>query len=158
MLPEVVEKFGWSNRRTPEQIAKRSNACRRLPVNQNADGSAAHSSEPLALDRFAIGKLSFFCSGPGLPRIAKYSGAAGSAAKKAARRSKWAASRAGHQSRKLARHLLRQDGWKLQIVKRRQRAFRRSGYRPHLDCGTQLRLAWPQSAIEQGLRVLRAEL
>jgi hypothetical protein len=106
-----------SNCRTPEQIAKRSNACRRLPVNQNADGSAAHSREPLALDRFAIGKLSFFCSGPGLPRIAKYSGAAGSAAKKAA-------SRAGHQSRKLPRHLLRQDGWKLQIVKRRQRAFR----------------------------------
>jgi hypothetical protein len=31
---------------------------------------------------------------------------------------------AGHQSRKLAHHLLRQDGWKLQIVKRRQRAFR----------------------------------
>src|ERR1700730_15307631 len=53
MLPEVVEKFGWSNCRTPEQIAKRSNACRRLPVNQNADGSAAHSREPLALDRFA---------------------------------------------------------------------------------------------------------
>src|SRR5712675_698381 len=34
---------------------------------------------------------------------------------------------AGHQSRKLARHLLRQDGWKLQIVKRRQRAFRITG-------------------------------
>src|ERR1700731_4903474 len=30
---------------------------------------------------------------------------------------------AGHQSRKLARHLLCQDGWELQIVKRRQRAF-----------------------------------
>ena len=63
---------------------------------------------------------------------------------------------AGHQSRKLARHLLRQDGWKLQIVKRRQRTFKIT--RPHLDCGAQLRLAWPQSAIEQGLRVLRAEL
>ena len=34
---------------------------------------------------------------------------------------------AGHQSRKLARDLLRQDGWKLQIVKRRQRAFRITG-------------------------------
>jgi putative transposase len=33
---------------------------------------------------------------------------------------------AGHQSRKLARHL-RQDGWKLQIVKRRQRAFKITG-------------------------------
>jgi hypothetical protein len=34
---------------------------------------------------------------------------------------------AGHQSRKLARHLLRQDGWKLQIVKRWQRAFNITG-------------------------------
>ena len=34
---------------------------------------------------------------------------------------------AGDQSRKLARHLLRQDGWKLQIVKRRQRAFKITG-------------------------------
>jgi hypothetical protein len=34
---------------------------------------------------------------------------------------------AGHQSRKLARHLLRQDGWKLQIVKRWQRAFKITG-------------------------------
>ena len=34
---------------------------------------------------------------------------------------------AGHQSRKLADHLLRQDGWKLQIVKRRQRAFKITG-------------------------------
>jgi putative transposase len=34
---------------------------------------------------------------------------------------------AGHQSRKLAHHLLRQDGWKLQIVKRRQRAFKITG-------------------------------
>jgi hypothetical protein len=28
----------------------------------------------------------------------------------------------------------------------------------HMDCGAQLRLAWPQSAIEQRLRVQRAEL
>ena len=34
---------------------------------------------------------------------------------------------AGHQSRKLARHLLCQDGWKLQIVKRRHRAFKITG-------------------------------
>jgi putative transposase len=34
---------------------------------------------------------------------------------------------AGHESRKLARDLMRQDGWKLQIVKRRQRAFKITG-------------------------------
>ena len=34
---------------------------------------------------------------------------------------------AGHESRKLASELLRQDGWKLQIVKRRQRAFKITG-------------------------------
>jgi len=34
---------------------------------------------------------------------------------------------AGHESRKLARQLLRDDGWKLQIVKRRQRAFKITG-------------------------------
>ena len=34
---------------------------------------------------------------------------------------------AGHQSRKLARHLLQQDRWKLQIFKRRQRAFKITG-------------------------------
>ena len=34
---------------------------------------------------------------------------------------------AGHESRKLARELLRQNGWKLQIVKRRQRAFKITG-------------------------------
>ena len=34
---------------------------------------------------------------------------------------------AGHQSAELAHHLLRQDGWKLQIVKRRQRAFKITG-------------------------------
>jgi putative transposase len=33
---------------------------------------------------------------------------------------------AGHQSAERAHHLLRQDGWKLQIVKRRQRAFKSS--------------------------------
>src|ERR1700688_1537356 len=34
---------------------------------------------------------------------------------------------AGHQSRKLAAHLWPQEGWKLQIVKRRQRAFKITG-------------------------------
>jgi putative transposase len=34
---------------------------------------------------------------------------------------------AGHESRRLARDLMRQDGWKLQIVKRRQRAFKITG-------------------------------
>jgi putative transposase len=34
---------------------------------------------------------------------------------------------AGHESRKLARELLRNEGWKLQIVKRRERAFKITG-------------------------------
>ena len=34
---------------------------------------------------------------------------------------------AGRESRKLARYLMKQDGWKLQIVKRRQRAFKITG-------------------------------
>ena len=34
---------------------------------------------------------------------------------------------AGHESRRLARDLMRQDGWKLQIMKRRQRAFKITG-------------------------------
>src|SRR5215472_13645935 len=34
---------------------------------------------------------------------------------------------AGHESRKLARELLRDNGWKLQIVKRRERAFKITG-------------------------------
>ena len=56
----------------------------------------------------------------------------------------------------LAHRLLRQDGWKLQIVKRRQRSFKITG----LTWIVERSFAWlgPQSAIEQGLRVLRAEL
>ena len=63
---------------------------------------------------------------------------------------------AGHQSRKLARHLLCQDGWKLQIVKRRQRAFKITG----LTWIVERSFAWlgRNRAIEQGLRVQRAEL
>ncbi len=34
---------------------------------------------------------------------------------------------AGHESRKLARQLMRRDGWKLVIVKRGQRAFKITG-------------------------------
>ena len=34
---------------------------------------------------------------------------------------------AGHESRKLARQLMRENGWKLQIVKRKQRAFKVAG-------------------------------
>jgi transposase len=34
---------------------------------------------------------------------------------------------AGHQSRKLARQLMQQDGWKLVIVKRGPRAFKITG-------------------------------
>ena len=34
---------------------------------------------------------------------------------------------AGHESRKLARQLMRDNGWKLQIVKRKQRAFKVAG-------------------------------
>jgi transposase len=34
---------------------------------------------------------------------------------------------AGHESRKLARQLLRDEGWELRIVKRKQRAFQITG-------------------------------
>jgi len=34
---------------------------------------------------------------------------------------------AGHESQRLARELMRQDGWRLQIVKRGQRAFKITG-------------------------------
>jgi transposase len=34
---------------------------------------------------------------------------------------------AGHERNKLARELFRENGWKLQIVKRRERAFRITG-------------------------------
>jgi len=34
---------------------------------------------------------------------------------------------AGHESRKLSRQLMEQDGWNLQVVKRRQRAFKITG-------------------------------
>jgi hypothetical protein len=56
---------------------------------------------------------------------------------------------AGHESRKLARQLLREDGWKLQIVKGRQRAFKITG----LTWIVQRSFAWLQSSVQQGLRV-----
>src|SRR5215213_9875653 len=34
---------------------------------------------------------------------------------------------AGHESRKLTKQLMRHEGWKLQIVKRKQRAFKVTG-------------------------------
>ena len=63
---------------------------------------------------------------------------------------------AGHQSAELAHHLLRQDGWKLQIVKRRQRAFKITG----LTWIVERSFAWlgRNRTIEQGLRAQRAEL
>jgi TnpA family transposase len=51
----------------------------------------------------------------------------------------WVIADAGHESRKLARELWREDNWKLQIVKRRQRAFKIR--RAYLDCGAHLRMA-----------------
>jgi hypothetical protein len=50
---------------------------------------------------------------------------------------------AGHESRKLARELLRDNGWKLQIVKRRR--------------GEDFCVAWAQSAPKQRLRVCGAD-
>src|SRR5208337_4666690 len=47
---------------------------------------------------------------------------------------------------------------RLEAGDRQTPAARVQDHRPHLDCGAQLRLAWPKSTIEQGLRVLRAEL
>ena len=58
---------------------------------------------------------------------------------------------AGHESRKLAREIGRDAGWRLQIVKRCQRAFQ--GYRADLDCGAYSRLAWTQPPLEQRLRI-----
>jgi putative transposase len=53
-------------------------------------------------------------------------------------------------------HLLRQDGWKLQIVKRQQRAFKITG----LTWIVERSFAWlgRNRAIKQRLRVQRAEL
>src|SRR5271157_1252711 len=47
---------------------------------------------------------------------------------------------------------------RLEAADRQTPAARVQDHRPHMDCGAQLRLAWAQSTIEQGLRVLRAEL
>ena len=63
---------------------------------------------------------------------------------------------AGHQSRKLAGPPVAPR--RLEAADRQTPAARVQDHRPHMDCGAQLRLAWAQSTIEQGLRVLRAEL
>lgn len=41
---------------------------------------------------------------------------------------------AGHESRKLTRELMQRDGWKLRIVKRRQRAFKITGLTWIVEC------------------------
>jgi len=58
---------------------------------------------------------------------------------------------AGHQSRKLAGQLLQQDGWKLVIVNRGQRAFKVTG----LTWIVERSFAWlgRNPAHEQGLRI-----
>ena len=63
---------------------------------------------------------------------------------------------AGHESRKLARELLRQDGWMLQIVKRRQRAFKITG----LTWIVERSFAWlgSESSAQQRLRISCADV
>jgi putative transposase len=56
---------------------------------------------------------------------------------------------AGHESRKLAHALAEQQGWRLQIVKPRQRTFKIIGLTCIVDA--QLCLARTQSAAQQGL-------
>ncbi len=53
---------------------------------------------------------------------------------------------AGHESRKLARELMTKEGWELQIVKRRQRAFKITGLT--WIGRTQFCLARPQSPAQ----------
>ena len=57
---------------------------------------------------------------------------------------------AGHQSRKLARAPVAPR--RLEAADRQTPAARVQDHRPHMDCGAQLRLAWAQSTIEQGLQ------
>src|SRR5260221_7221745 len=47
---------------------------------------------------------------------------------------------------------------RLEAADRQTPPARVQDYRPHLDCGAQLRLARSQSAIKQGLRVQSADL
>jgi transposase len=61
---------------------------------------------------------------------------------------------AGHESRKLALPLLRDNGWKLQIVKRRERVFRTTG----LTWIADVCVARAQTAAEQRLRIRSADL
>ena len=63
---------------------------------------------------------------------------------------------AGYQSRKLARQLLRDEGWELRIVKRNQRAF--PDHRSDMDSGTHLCVARSKPAAQQRLRILRTDL
>ena len=61
---------------------------------------------------------------------------------------------AGHESRKLARELLRDNGWKLQIVKRRERV---QDHRSDVDRGTHVCVARAQPTAEQRLRIRGAD-
>jgi chloramphenicol 3-O-phosphotransferase len=47
---------------------------------------------------------------------------------------------------------------RLEAADRQTPATRVQDHRPHMDCGAQLRLTWPQSTIEQRLRVQCAKL
>src|SRR5271165_1367397 len=57
---------------------------------------------------------------------------------------------AGHQSQARAPPAV---PGRLEAADSQTSAARVQDHRPHLDCGAQLRLAWPKSTIEQGLRV-----
>ena len=62
---------------------------------------------------------------------------------------------AGHESRKLARQLLRDNGWKLQIVKRKQPAFEVIALT--WIVATEICMARPQPATQQRLRICGTE-
>lgn len=62
---------------------------------------------------------------------------------------------AGHESRKLARHLMWQ-GW-LEARHCETWSARIQDHRPDLDCGEDLRLARPQSPFQQRLRIHGAD-
>jgi hypothetical protein len=62
---------------------------------------------------------------------------------------------AGHESRKLARQILRQ---RLETADGQTTAARPQDHGPHLDRGAELRLARPQSSIQQRLRIRSADV
>lgn len=62
---------------------------------------------------------------------------------------------AGHESKKLARELFQENGWKLQIVKRRERAF--PNHWSDVDCRADVCVARAQPPAEQRLRIRGTE-